>query len=182
MYYKNDKGELIGVLNDYDLSSLASGLGPQGNERTGTVPFMALDLLTEEGQRGKVEHLYHHDLESFMWILPWVVLRYKDGKLLTSGRPLDAWATKDALTVYEKKTTFLHDFLLLDRTRFDPLMWSLTANCLNVLRSKSSRRLDVLAEQQLYSDDGCGIPDIERDDMELLNLFKRTRVWIELSK
>ncbi|KAG2098692.1 uncharacterized protein F5147DRAFT_815615 [Suillus discolor] len=28
--------------------------GPRGNERTGTVPFMALDLLTKDGQQGKV--------------------------------------------------------------------------------------------------------------------------------
>ena len=53
MRYEKD-GILIGVLNDYDLSSLASAQGRQGNERTGTVPFMALDLLTPEGQGGEI--------------------------------------------------------------------------------------------------------------------------------
>ncbi|KAJ8581442.1 hypothetical protein M405DRAFT_925222, partial [Rhizopogon salebrosus TDB-379] len=69
MWRKDKNGNLLGVLNDYDLSSLRITQGPQGNERTGTVPFMALELLTKEGQRGEVGHLYHHDLESFMWVL-----------------------------------------------------------------------------------------------------------------
>ncbi|KAG1788614.1 uncharacterized protein HD556DRAFT_1222572, partial [Suillus plorans] len=51
-----------GVLNNYDLSSLVTALGPQVNERTGTIPFMALDLLSKKGQRGEVKHLYRHDL------------------------------------------------------------------------------------------------------------------------
>jgi hypothetical protein len=50
MWRKDKNGTLIGVLNDYDLSSLAIAQGPQGNECTGTVPFMALDLLSEQGQ------------------------------------------------------------------------------------------------------------------------------------
>ncbi|KAG0699565.1 hypothetical protein DFH29DRAFT_1014299, partial [Suillus ampliporus] len=74
MWYRTKNGVLMGVLNDYDLSSLVITPGPQGNERTGTVPFMAFDLLTPEGQSGNVEHLYHHDLESFMWVLVWVCL------------------------------------------------------------------------------------------------------------
>ncbi|KAG1888135.1 hypothetical protein F4604DRAFT_1080581 [Suillus subluteus] len=68
MWYWKD-GKRIGVLNDYDLSSLADDQGPRGNERTGTVPFMALDLLSAKAQRGEVKHLYRHDLESFMWVL-----------------------------------------------------------------------------------------------------------------
>ncbi|KAG0706458.1 hypothetical protein DFH29DRAFT_1022318 [Suillus ampliporus] len=90
MYYRTKEGVLMGVLNDYDLSSLATAFGPQGNERTGTVPFMALDLLTPEGQQGNVKHLYRHDLESFVWVLAWVSLRYRNGVLLPrETRPLD---------------------------------------------------------------------------------------------
>ncbi|KAG2069346.1 hypothetical protein BDR04DRAFT_1021857, partial [Suillus decipiens] len=65
MWYWKD-GKRIGVLNDYDLSSLIDDRGPRGNERTGTVPFMAFDLLTAKAQRGEVKHLYRHDLESFV--------------------------------------------------------------------------------------------------------------------
>ncbi|KAG1883408.1 hypothetical protein F4604DRAFT_1677732 [Suillus subluteus] len=68
MWYRKN-GKLIDVLNDYDLSSSANVVGPRGNERTGTVPFMALDLLSAKAQRGEVKHLYRHDLESFMRIV-----------------------------------------------------------------------------------------------------------------
>ncbi|KAJ8586355.1 hypothetical protein M405DRAFT_359559 [Rhizopogon salebrosus TDB-379] len=64
MWYWGEDNTLIGVLN---ISSLATVRGPEGNERTRTVPFMALDFLTEKGRRGEVKHLYCHDLESFMW-------------------------------------------------------------------------------------------------------------------
>ncbi|KAG1805929.1 uncharacterized protein BJ212DRAFT_1389995 [Suillus subaureus] len=43
---------------------------------------MALDLLSTDAQQGEVEHLYRHDLESFMWVFAWVVLRYRQGVLL----------------------------------------------------------------------------------------------------
>ncbi|KAG1721496.1 uncharacterized protein EDB91DRAFT_1275625 [Suillus paluster] len=108
MFYETDKGVLMGVLNDFDLSSLATTKGPLGNECTGTVPFMALDLLTEEGLRGEVEHLYRHDLESFMWVLIWVCLRYRKGVLLPpETHPLDAWATTEAKACGKKKYYFI---------------------------------------------------------------------------
>ncbi|KIK42039.1 hypothetical protein CY34DRAFT_805329 [Suillus luteus UH-Slu-Lm8-n1] len=97
MWYEKD-GKLIGVLNDYDLYSLANEPRPRGNERTGTVPFMALELLTEQGQRGEIKHLYRHDLELFIWCFAWISLRYKEGVLRPQGpRPFDEWATSDAV-------------------------------------------------------------------------------------
>lgn len=143
MWYEKD-GILMGVLNDYDLSSLASAHGPQGNERTGTVPFMALDLLTPKGQGGEVKHLYRHDLESFIWVLVWVCLRYKDGTLLQFNRPFDDWATKDAVTVGEKKAFFLINFLAFQPKDLDPLMWSLVVRCVEVLDAESHRRRRLL--------------------------------------
>ncbi|KAG2102497.1 uncharacterized protein F5147DRAFT_528339, partial [Suillus discolor] len=63
-------GQFTGVLNDYDLS-LFQRDSPNSLERTGTVPFMALDLLIPEFMAGKVEHVYAHDAESFIWVLTW---------------------------------------------------------------------------------------------------------------
>ncbi|KAG1762327.1 hypothetical protein EV702DRAFT_332282 [Suillus placidus] len=81
MWYWKD-GKRIGVFNDYDLSSLVDEPGPRGNERTGTVPFMALDLLTAKARRDEVKRLYRHDLESFIWVFAWISLRYENGALL----------------------------------------------------------------------------------------------------
>ena len=83
----------LGILNDWDMSSrvvrypgMASVVtmvtsdpsrvaeAEALNNRTGTVPFMALDLLTEDGPVPK--HLYRHDLESFLWVLIWAAVHY----------------------------------------------------------------------------------------------------------
>ena len=56
----------------------------QGNhhkERTGMVPFVALDLLTDEYWDDKIDRLYWHDLEAFIRILPWVFLQYEEGSV-----------------------------------------------------------------------------------------------------
>ncbi|KAG1719638.1 uncharacterized protein EDB91DRAFT_1351878 [Suillus paluster] len=106
MVFKTSDGRWIGVLNDYDLSSTTHD-GPRGKERTGTVPFMAIDLLTQKALEGKVDHRYQHDAESLMWVLAWVCLRYEGGELLSKGRPLDDWLRVDAIRCREKKTDFL---------------------------------------------------------------------------
>ena len=46
---------------------------PSGTECTGTVPFMALDLLAEDAWDGKVRRLYRHDCELLAWVLLFVV-------------------------------------------------------------------------------------------------------------
>ncbi|GBE85467.1 hypothetical protein SCP_0706540 [Sparassis crispa] len=67
------------VLNDFDLAVVREGSEeerePAGKMRTGTVPFMALDLLMPGYYGGKIARLYRHDLESFVWVLPFVLLR-----------------------------------------------------------------------------------------------------------
>ncbi|KAF9245409.1 hypothetical protein BU15DRAFT_31663, partial [Melanogaster broomeanus] len=77
MYYRFD-GNVIGILNDYDLASLTSSKHPLGYEQTGTIPFMAIDLLDANGRDGKVERLYRHDMESFIWVFIWICLQSKD--------------------------------------------------------------------------------------------------------
>jgi hypothetical protein len=103
MVYKTASGVWIGVLNDYDLSSTRDT--PTGKERTGTIPFMAMDLLTDEAIEGKVEHLYRHDAESFIWVLTWVSLRYENGEL--KGKSLNGWLKVDAIGCHSEKSSFL---------------------------------------------------------------------------
>ncbi|KAG2753900.1 hypothetical protein P692DRAFT_20828894 [Suillus brevipes Sb2] len=105
MVYRTSDGRYIGVLNDFDLSSTRDT--PSGQERTGIVPFMAIELLTKEAIEGKVQHLYQHDAESFIWVFAWVCLRYEEGRLLRKGRPLDEWLKFDAFQCHGKKLGFL---------------------------------------------------------------------------
>ncbi|KAG2355780.1 hypothetical protein BDR07DRAFT_1425211 [Suillus spraguei] len=106
MVYKTSDGRYIGVLNDFDLSSTRDS--PLGQERTGTIPFMAVELLTEEAIKGDIKHMYRHDAESFIWVLTWVSLRYREGQLLRQGRPLDRWLKVDAIGCRKEKNDFLN--------------------------------------------------------------------------
>src|SRR5271154_7439111 len=95
-----------GVLGDYDLSISRRQLRVPGTDRTGTIPFMARDLLSHEYWNGDIERRYRHELEACIWILPFVFLRYQNGKS-QSGTLVDAWMTSDYITCAEKKTHFL---------------------------------------------------------------------------
>ncbi|KAF9462736.1 hypothetical protein BDZ94DRAFT_1309434 [Collybia nuda] len=73
--YRTIDGKIYGVLNDLDLSSLRKSVeeGEQTSlQRTGTPPYMAVELL-REGAR----HLYRHDLESLMYIILLLCCRSK---------------------------------------------------------------------------------------------------------
>jgi len=69
----NARGEterrVYGVLTDYDLSSFTETMNSDytktSQQRTGTPPYMAHELLINESPL----HLYRHDLESFFYIM-----------------------------------------------------------------------------------------------------------------
>ncbi|KAG2120529.1 uncharacterized protein F5147DRAFT_831813 [Suillus discolor] len=183
MWYRKD-GKLFGVLNDYDLSSLADDPGPRGNERTGTVPFMALDLLTEQAQRGEVKHLYRHDLESFVWVFTWISLRYDNGKLLPGSHPIDAWATFDAVTCGEKKQAFLNYLQHFRPSHKKSVIWRFIVACFHVLDTEAYNRRKQWRELLIQADDS----DEETDDEEsasnmddLLGKFTGNIAWVKLS-
>jgi hypothetical protein len=58
MYYKDEQGEVMGVLNDFDLLILQDDSRQLATERTGTMPFMAAQLLRQVGSGNAVVHTY----------------------------------------------------------------------------------------------------------------------------
>jgi serine/threonine protein kinase len=79
----NAKGEqekkVCGVLTDYDLSSWTASLNPDytktSQQRTGTPPYMAQELLTGTSPL----HLYRHDVESLFHIMLLMLARHTIG-------------------------------------------------------------------------------------------------------
>ncbi|KAG2067179.1 hypothetical protein BDR04DRAFT_1058335 [Suillus decipiens] len=135
VYWLN--GQWIGVLNDYDLSSIERD-EPSGKERTGTVPFMAIDLLAKNAILGKVTHLYRHDAESLVWVLVWVCLRYQGGKLMSNGRLLDDWLKVDAKGCNKEKSAFIWRFRHGDADLETPSLshqsnWKIAVACLHTM-------------------------------------------------
>jgi serine/threonine protein kinase len=132
MVYRISGGRWIGVLNDFDLSSTRDT--PSGQERTGTVPFMALDLLTEEAIEGQVKHLYQHDAESFIWVLTWVCICYEDGAYIGKRTKLYEWLRVDARGCRKEKS----DFLYSGRRTITPssshgCIWEVAESCLQTI-------------------------------------------------
>ncbi|KAG0691562.1 hypothetical protein DFH29DRAFT_88823 [Suillus ampliporus] len=182
MWYWKD-GKRIGVLNDYDLSSLADDLGPRGNERTGTVPFMALELLTKVGQQGEVKHLYRHDLESFIWVFIWICLRYRHGVLLpTASRPLDEWATLNAVACGVQKYYFLGHLRVYYPSDIDDNMGSFLVDCVGVLRQNAERR-SSRSDELLLKRGATKQSDDEPEDIDgFLQVFTTKKSWVKLTE
>jgi len=80
MYRRNTDGDnIVGVLNDWDLSILSNdaegGVAESMLHFTGTIPFAALDLIEEDEPRR-----YRHDMESFGWSLAYICLDHPDNR------------------------------------------------------------------------------------------------------
>ncbi|TBU42802.1 hypothetical protein BD309DRAFT_1081192 [Dichomitus squalens] len=87
-----EQGSFTGFIHDFDYSSMSREFpaanmaslfselllgdndGGELQKRTGTFYFMAIQLLSDEGDI----HGPHHDLQSFYWVILWVVLRHTD--------------------------------------------------------------------------------------------------------
>ncbi|KAF8802375.1 hypothetical protein BYT27DRAFT_7341453 [Phlegmacium glaucopus] len=89
MYRKKADNSVYGVLSDYDLSHLLTRQtpGPTSKQRTGTKPYMAIDLL----QPSPPNHLYHHDLESLFYVIVILTSRYHKGQKINENPPHQAW-------------------------------------------------------------------------------------------
>ena len=72
MYAISKDGDPLGIVNDFDLATWV-GHSTTNSDRTGTIPFMAIDLL-DGGLDNCAPRLYRHDLESFCWVLAYITV------------------------------------------------------------------------------------------------------------
>ncbi|KJA25250.1 hypothetical protein HYPSUDRAFT_419894 [Hypholoma sublateritium FD-334 SS-4] len=96
-----------GVLTDFDLSVISWLPRVPGSDRTGTIPFMALDHLHDAYWEGNITRHYHHELEAFIWMLPFVFLAYDGGKYDAKTPFIKDWITSNHITYREMKLAFL---------------------------------------------------------------------------
>jgi Fungal protein kinase len=100
MYWRDENGDAYGTLSDYDLSS-RRGVPSNNKQRTGTLPFMAIELLSASGP---IVHKYEHDVESFYWVLLYAILCAKDGRL---DCPMRDWGNLEMEALREKKNDYI---------------------------------------------------------------------------
>ncbi|RDB19221.1 hypothetical protein Hypma_013558 [Hypsizygus marmoreus] len=109
LMFKRKEGEVKGILNDWDMASFLDVTNKVRNttakHRTGTIPFMACDLLVDDPPA----HLYRHDLESFFYILVWAAILYdfKNKAILRVPKPLANWDAGEMSRVRQAKGSFI---------------------------------------------------------------------------
>ena len=81
MTWRSDEpAKARGVLNDWDLAKVGNDPHKTSLTRTGTCPFLAIDLLTAKGDPST--HTERYDFESMFYALVWISRRYSAGKLV----------------------------------------------------------------------------------------------------
>ena len=101
-------GSVQGVLNDWDVASTShtESDSEHTNMRTGTMPFMSIDLHEDPPP----VHMERFEYESLFYVLYWICLSYSDGKLLPEEKRHSAfkrwpyWNSNDHEGVLNSKT------------------------------------------------------------------------------
>ncbi|KAG5634485.1 hypothetical protein DXG03_005868 [Asterophora parasitica] len=161
-----------GVLLDFDLS-----IPERPHPRlAGTMPFMAVDLLDIDYWTGIKERLYHHELEALIWILPFVFLRYQDGRE-TPEEITDAWMSEDYDTVCDKKVRFwsakgLGKATTVMQTKLDYVKeWPLAGNLLGMAQEIHTRA----AGSSFFRRREPVIPTLQELRTEFLNVMNQAQ-------
>ena len=107
------RDEVNGVLLDFDNASPVDHNGDVitsgAQQRTGTAPFMAYDLLSTEHP----PHLYRHDLESFLYFLVWAATHFDlpNKRRLPISPELGKW-NAEVESQFEKAKNSKYHFLM----------------------------------------------------------------------
>jgi hypothetical protein len=138
---RKEGDKVYAVLNDFDLAVSADVKSTSSKHRTGTKPFMAIDLIRPD----PTVHMYRHDLESMFYVLVWITSRFHDGQEIADP-PLQEWADNGDLTLVEKKSFFVTMSEPPPPTsEFDPLgLWVFSLQ--KVMRNGFSARTEYRSE------------------------------------
>jgi len=98
------------MLIDYDLAAVLENKAEQreatSKHWTGTAPFMARELLGTPPRGVEVQHVFPHELESWLYILLHILLGYTDSA--PTDDPLKAWVKANWETVFVEKGAFFN--------------------------------------------------------------------------
>lgn len=139
-----------GVITDFDLAAIQWLPMVPGTDRTGTIPYMALDLLCQEYWDGGVKRYYHHELEAFIWILVFVFFCFKDHKLETDNtfnrRFCDTSDLHACMLFKESLLRIISDFDSWVQDNFTGYTGLLKELCLVVQSSRRDRTVKLESE------------------------------------
>lgn len=153
-------GHCVGILNDFDLAGFmkpgARNPEKKGWERTGSIAFMAMDVLKYPD--GEQRRWYRHDLESFVWCLLWVMMK----------EPPLSWLDDGFEEVRKQKDYLCADIINVKRSIKSE--WSFASEFVREWTQKlgeSNRARDQIAYRFLFGkDSSLGKNEIDIYDSE----------------
>jgi serine/threonine protein kinase len=171
----------VGVLNDFDLVYI-TGWPARGGRRTGTVAFMALDLLTEKAIKHRFARLYRHDAESLIWVLAWVCLIIEVNDDIPEGMDqgtmsrqilrLHTWKVPSTSALVRNECLNQYDIHYQPSKCFEKL-WILAMRFFRWLSSKLTERKEHVERVFLCEAEGA-FPEPSEDHVyqEIVNVIK----------
>ena len=122
-------GSVQGVLNDWDVASTShtESDSEHTNMRTGTIPFMSIDLHEDPPP----VHIERFEYESLFYILYWICLSYSDGKFLPEKKRHSAfadwpsWNSDNHKGVRSAKVGLLNDIMVFEDVNEFPAMYKI---------------------------------------------------------
>jgi hypothetical protein len=149
--------KIYGVLNDLDLAVDADVKSASSKHRTGTKPFMAIDLLRPDPP----VHMYRHDLESMFYVVVWITSRFHNGEEI-SDPPLQQWADQGDATLVDKKHSFILSVPPRQTARFESFgRWVVPMQ--KMMRDGFSARTEYISEVGLA--ESPNLPPFEHETL-----------------
>ncbi|KAF8146385.1 hypothetical protein K438DRAFT_1628156 [Mycena galopus ATCC 62051] len=151
LMFRRIDGKIFGVLNDFDLSVVLSDSPSTSEQRTGTAPYMALDLLMPGLPP---PHLYRFDLESLFYVMVVVSCSYEDGAEIENP-PFDEWEHLGTAKLWDQKTIFFCNLVPPPTpgfVGFNNLNQSLAMLFVNGFRARRSHELRASLGRGLATD------------------------------
>lgn len=159
LWHRSSDGKAVGCLLDWDLSYPIhydvdnESINPLN--RRGTSPFTALDLqyVASDGKHFPQTHRYHHDLESFFWLLLWAIVHYDFERKCRVPCRFPGW-----IDDWSKRQSFMYNF----HTRRECLSLTLES-------SEDSRRRWLWPLFKLFSGARNASVDMDEEGLDFLN-------------
>ncbi|QRV97265.1 nonribosomal peptide synthetase [Ceratobasidium sp. AG-Ba] len=107
LMYRLIDGKPHGTLSDWDLSRTKHSKFPNNDEVTATIPFLSLIVLLYRANGASYPRNYTSDLESFVWVLLWVLLFVENRKLVSDDPTLREVQVGDYTECQQSKTYLL---------------------------------------------------------------------------
>ena len=138
MFRRLNDGSVQGVLNDWDVASTreTESRPDHVGMRTGTRPFMSMDLHVDNPP----VHMVRFDYESLLYVLYWICAAYSGGGLLPkkkrhpNAEDWEDWSSANDRTVWKTKVAFVHQ-MDLDETKFPEQFRPLVKSWIEPLRT-----------------------------------------------